>query len=227
MSAAHVKVFQLTLAVPGFFGVFLLEASQQTFAVETSVYELKLPDNARVQRFDFEHNGIEKWKTVEGKWTVEEMAGAPSGKRVLVQRATTNQYNVIIAPGGPYTGVDISVRFKPISGREDASGGIVFRFSDGKYYLVRANALEDNFRFYHFDQKRYQLASAAVKPPALGQWHTLRVVAVADLIQAYLNGQLLLDRRDSRFSSGQIGLWTKSDSVTAFDDLEVRFYESK
>ena len=88
MSAAHVKVFQLTLAVPGFFGVFLLEASQQTFAVETSVYELKLPDNARVQRFDFEHDGIEKWKTVEGKWTVEEMAGAPSGKRVLVQRAT-------------------------------------------------------------------------------------------------------------------------------------------
>jgi len=227
MSAAHVKVFQLTLAVPGFFGVFLLEASQQTFAVETSVYELKLPDNARVQRFDFEHDGIEKWKTVEGKWTVEEMAGAPSGKRVLVQGATTNQYNVIIAPGGPYTGVDISVRFKPISGKEDASAGIVFRFSDGKYYLVRANALEDNFRFYHFDQKRYQLASAAVKPPALGQWHTLRVVAVADLIQAYLNGQLLLDRRDSRFSSGQIGLWTKSDSVTAFDDLEVRFYESK
>jgi len=118
--------------------------------------------------------------------------------------------------------VDVSVRFKPISGREDASGGIVFRFSDGKYYVVRANALEDNFRFYYYDQKRYQLATAKVKPPALGQWHTLRVVAVADLIQAYLDGQLLLDHRDARFKRGQVGLWTKSDSVTAFDELEVK-----
>ena len=206
------------------FAFVLLLSSRNTSAQK---YELALPDNAPVQRFDFEQNGIEKWKTVEGKWTVEEMAGAPSGKRVLMQRATTNQYNVIIAPGGPYTGLDMSVRFKPISGREDASGGVVFRFADGKYYVVRANALEDNFRFYYFDQKRYQLASATVKPPALGQWHTLRVVAVGDHVQALLNGKLSLDHRDSRFSSGQIGLWTKSDSVTAFDDLEVRFYQSK
>jgi hypothetical protein len=204
---------------------FLLLLSSHTASAQK--YQLALPDNASVQRFDFEQNSIEKWRTVEGKWTVEEMPGAPGGKRVVMQRATTNQYNVIIAPGGSYTGVDISVQFKPISGREDASGGIVFRFSDGKYYLVRANALEDNFRFYYFDQKRYQLASATVKPPAWGQWHTLRVVAVADRIQAYLNGQLLLDHHDSRFSSGQIGLWTKSDSVTAFDDLQVRFYQSK
>ena len=190
-------------------------------------YELRLPDKASVQRFDFVQKGIEGWKTVEGKWTVEEIPGAPSGKKVLVQRAAENQYNVIVAPGGPYTDVDLSIRFKPISGREDASAGIVFRFSDGRYYVVRANALEDNFRLYYYDQKRYQLATATVKPPALGQWHTLRVVAVANLIQAYLDGQLLLDHRDSRFHSGQVGLWTKSDSVTAFDDLEIRGYKSQ
>jgi hypothetical protein len=190
-------------------------------------YELKLPDNAPVQRFDFDKNGIEGWKTVDGRWRVEEMKDAPSGKRALIQRATENQYNVIVAPGGPYTDVDVSVRFKPISGREDASAGIVFRFSDGKYYVVRANALEDNFRLYYNDQKRYQLATATVKPPALGQWHTLRVVAVANLIQAYLDGQLLLDHRDSRFHSGQVGLWTKSDSVTAFDDLEIKGFKSQ
>jgi 3-keto-disaccharide hydrolase len=185
-------------------------------------YELKMPDNASVQRFDFEQKGTEGWKTIEGKWTVEEMAGAPSGKKVFVQRAVENQFNVIIAPGGPYSDVDVSVRFKPISGKEDASGGIVFRFSDGRYYLVRANALEDNFRFYYFDQQRYQLATAKVKPPALGRWHTLRVVAIANLIQASLDGQLLIDHQDSRFKAGQIGLWTKADSVTAFDDLEIR-----
>jgi hypothetical protein len=188
-------------------------------------YELRLPDNAPVQRFDFDKNGIEGWKTVDGRWSVDEIKDAPSGKRVLVQRATENQYNVIVAPGGPYSDVDVSVRFKPISGREDASAGIVFRFSDRKYYVVRANALEDNFRFYYYDQERYQLATATVRPPALGQWHTLRVVTVSNLIQAYLNGQPLLDHRDSRFHAGQVGLWTKSDSVTAFDDLEIRGYK--
>ncbi len=184
-------------------------------------YELKIPGE-RVERFDFERKGIDGWKAVDGRWSVEEAGDAPSGKRVLVQRAVNNTYNVIVAPGGPYTDVDVSVRFKPISGREDASGGIVFRFSEGRYYVVRANALEDNFRLYYYDRVRNQLATARVKPPALGQWHTLRVVAVADLIQAYLDGQLLLNHRDSRFRSGQIGLWTKSDSVTAFDDLEIK-----
>jgi hypothetical protein len=110
----------------------------------------------QIERFDFEQKGVDGWKTVDGQWSVEEAKDAPSGKRILVQRAVKNTYNVIIAPGGPYTDVDISVRFKPISGREDASGGIVFRFSDGRYYLVRANALEDNFRFYYYDQKRYR-----------------------------------------------------------------------
>jgi hypothetical protein len=181
----------------------------------------KPPDNA-VQRFDFEQNGIDQWKTVEGNWTVEEMAGAPSGKRVLMLPPKGSDFNVIVAPGGPYKDIDASVRFKPISGREDASGGIVFRFSQGKYYVVRANALENNFRLYYYDGGRRQLATATVQPPALGQWHTLRVVAVGDHIQAYLNGKLLLDHRDSRFKAGQIGLWTKADSVTAFDDLKIR-----
>jgi len=189
-------------------------------------YELKLP-GGRVERFNFEEKGIDEWKTVDGRWTVEDAGDDPSGKRVLVQRAVKNVFNVIVAPGGPYTDVDVSVRFKPISGREDASGGIVFRFSEGRYYLVRPNALEDNFRLYYYDRGRYQLATARVQPPALGHWHTLRVVAVADLIQAYFNGQLLLNHRDSRFRSGQIGLWTKADSVTAFDDLEIKSYKSK
>jgi hypothetical protein len=138
-----------------------------------------------------------------------------------VQRALQNAFNLIVAPGGPYRDADVSVRFKPISGREDASGGIVFRFMDGRYYVVRANALENNFRLYYYDRGRRQLASATVEPPALGQWHTIRVVAVGDRIQGYLNSKLLLDQRDPRFRTGQVGLWTKADSVTAFDDLTV------
>ena len=159
---------------------------------------------------------------VDGQWAVEEMAGAPSGKKVLVQRATKNEFNVIVAPGGPYGDVEVSMKFKPIAGREDASGGIVFRFTEGKYYVVRANALEDNFRLYSYDRGRRQLATATVKAPALGQWHTVRLVAVGEHMQAWLDGKLYLDHRDPRFKSGRVGLWTKADSVTAFDDLHVR-----
>jgi hypothetical protein len=222
------KILGLALTVVGFVGLFALIkffefcGGRQSGAVNASVAGLELPDSARLERFDFEQKGIAGWRTIDGKWTVEEMPGAPSGKKVLLQRAAENQFKVIVAPAGPYTDVDVSVRFKPISGREDASGGIVFRFSEGRYYVVRANALEDNFRLYYYDQKRYQLATAKVKPPALGQWHTLRVVALVNYIQAYLNGQVLLDHQDSRFKVGQIGLWTKTDSVTAFDDLEIK-----
>ena len=99
-----------------------------------------------------------------GQWTVEAMEGAPSGKCVLVQRATKNAYNAIVAPFGPYTDVDVSMTFKPISGREDASGGIVFRFADGTYYIVRANAREDNFRLYPYDRDRLARQCAGEAP---------------------------------------------------------------
>ena len=170
--------------------------------------------------FDFTRP-LEGWETVSGNWAVEDVPGASRGGRALVQRATDNAFNVIVAPGGPSTDVDVSVRFKPMSGREDASGGIVFRFFEGRYYVVRANALEDNFNFYYYDRGRRQIAGASVKAPALGQWHKLRVAAAGDRIQGWLNDQALIDRRDSRFASGRIGLWTKADSITAFDELIV------
>ena len=178
-------------------------------------------DDVPTAAFDFDSKGIDGWTTVAGRWAIEEMADAPSGKKVLVQRATKNEFNVIVAPA-VYADVDVIMKFKPIAGREDASGGIVFRFTDGRYYVARANALEDNFRLYYYDRGRRQLASASVTRPALGQWHTVRVVAFGDRIQAWLDGSLSLDYRDSRFKSGRVGLWTKADSVTAFDDLVIR-----
>lgn len=201
-------------------GAAALGVSRRRLA-RAATADLKLPDTATTETFDFESRGIDGWMTVSGQWAVEEMTGAPSGGKALVQRATTNEFNVIVAPT-TYADVDVSVKFKPISGREDASGGIVFRFADGKYYVVRANALEDNFRLYDYDRGRHQLASARVKAPALGQWHTLRVVAVGDQIQAWLNGVPHLRHRDTRLRAGSVGLWTKADSVTAFDDLTVR-----
>ena len=216
MNVTRRRMFKTTLAA------LVAGARWPRFPAAAAAEELKVPDNVPTDKFDFESKGIEGWTTVACQWAVEDMAGTPSGKKALVQRGTKNEFNVIVAPPGPYTDVDVSVKFKPISGREDASGGIVFRFNDGKYYVVRANALEGNFRLYSYDRGRRQLASASVKAPALGQWHTVRVVALGDHMQAWLDGTLYLDHHDSRFRSGRVGLWTKADSITAFDDLTIR-----
>src|SRR5262249_27101526 len=121
----------------------------------------------------------------------------------------------------PYANVTVSARFRPMAGREDASGGIVFRFAEGRYYLVRANALENNFRLYYYERGRHMITTTSIKAPTLGEWHRLQVSANGDRIQARLNDQGRIDQRDSRFTVGRIGLWTKADSITAFDSITV------
>jgi Domain of Unknown Function (DUF1080) len=206
----------------GVFKTLFAAAIGAPMAGPATAAELSLPMDLPEETFTFDDHGIEGWTTVSGQWAVDEMAGAATGKRVLVQRATKNDFNVIVAPPGPFSDSEVTVKFYPMSGREDASGGIVFRFRDGRYYVVRANALEDNFRLYSYDRGRRQLASATVKRPPFAQWHLIRLVAIGDRVQASLNGVLRLDHRDSRFKAGRVGLWTKADSITAFDALTIR-----
>jgi hypothetical protein len=194
----------------------------RTVAAEAAPTEIRMTDNIPAIRIELDAKALAGWTTVSGEWVVEDITGAPAGQKALVQRATKNAFNVIVAPAGPFTAVDVSVRFDPLSGKEDASGGIVFRFAADRYYVIRANALESNFRLYAYDRGRKQLASASVKAPALGQWHTIRVVALGDHIQGWLDGALLIDHRDSRFKTGRVGLWTKADSITAFSELTIR-----
>jgi hypothetical protein len=109
---------------------------------------------------------------------------------------------------------------KPVAGQIDRGGGLIWRAKDGRnYYVARFNPLEDNYRVYKVvDGKRTQLQSADVKAPA--GWCDLRVVMLGDHIWCYLNGQLWLDVRDETFKSeGLIGLWTKADAQSVFDDL--------
>src|SRR5437867_324901 len=160
-----------------------------------------------------------KWKFVAGQWARR----ASGGRQVLAQTAETQPWAVALLEDQRFADVDVSVRFRPVSGKEDASGGIIFRAKDGRnYFLVRANALENNFRLYTIvNGKRSTIASARVTEPSLGAWHSIRVVALGPKIQAYLNGTLLLDHSDKTFTDGWVGLWTKADSVTEFADLEV------
>ena len=165
--------------------------------------------------------GVEnpKWKFAAGTW----VRRASGERQVLAQTVETQPWAVAVLEDQKFADVDVSVRFRPISGKEDASGGIIFRAGDGKnYLLVRANALENNFRLYSIVKgRRSTLASARVTEPKLGEWHTIRVVATGPRIQAYLNGARLLDHEERAFTQGWIGLWTKADSVTEFADLEV------
>jgi len=160
-----------------------------------------------------------KWKFVAGKWTYR----ASDGRQVLAQVAETQPWAVALLEDQKFEDVDVTVRFRPVSGKEDASGGIILRAADGKnYLLVRANSLENNFRLYTMvNGRRSTIASARVTEPKLGQWHTIRVVAKGPKIQAYLDDALLLDHDEKNFTRGWVGLWTKADSVTEFADLEV------
>jgi|SRR5262245_42279597 hypothetical protein len=160
-----------------------------------------------------------KWRFVAGQWVRR-----PSGDRqVLAQTVETQPWAVAVLEDKKFSDVDVSVRFRPVSGREDASGGIIFRARDGQnYLLVRANALENNFRLYTMvNGKRSTIASARVNEPKLGMWHAIRVVARGPKVEAYLNGARLLEHEDKTFTDGWVGLWTKADSVTEFADLEI------
>jgi hypothetical protein len=158
-----------------------------------------------------------KWKFVTGKW----LRRTADGRPVLAQTVETQPWAVALLEAQTFSDVDVSVRFRPISGKEDANGGIILRARDGQnYLLVRANALENNFRLYTLiNGTRRTLASARVTEPKLGAWHTPRVTATGPRIQAWLDGAALLDHKDTTYTRGFIGLWTKADSVTEFADL--------
>ena len=155
------------------------------------------------------------WSSKVGTWVFEQ--------GVLKQSSTNNMFPLILLEKERFSDVDVSVDFKPISGHIDASGGIIFRAADkDNYYIVRANSLENNFRLYTFkDGRRSQIASATVNEPEIRKFHSMRVVAKGNHIQAYLNGKLFIDHYDDSFADGYIGLWTKADAVTDFDNLKV------
>ncbi|MEX1258768.1 MAG: family 16 glycoside hydrolase [Gemmatimonadota bacterium] len=164
-------------------------------------------------------SGLVDWSVVDGVWERRSLGG----EHRLAQTSTDRAFPVVLLEGRRFSDVDVTVRFRPVSGEADASAGIVFRAHDGQnYYVVRANSLEDNFRLYAVvDGDRRQIAGTRIDAPRLGEWHTLRVTAVGSRIQAYLGGRLLIDHRDERFREGLVGLWTKADAVTEFDDLEI------
>ena len=170
-----------------------------------------------------ETNGKGKLAT----WQVVKDATTPNPPNVFALTSTDNNgstYNLAIAKKTSYKDVDISVQVKAVSGEEDQGGGPIWR-AKGKdnYYIARWNPLENNFRVYFVkNSKRKQLGSANVELQS-DQWHTIRIVMVGQKIHAYLDGKKLITLEDNNFAdAGMIGLWTKADAATSFDDLSVK-----
>jgi hypothetical protein len=115
----------------------------------------------------------------------------------------------------------VEVKFKPISGREDQAGGLVWRARDANnYYVARANALENNVTIYHTINGRRTEKQRARMTVSNGQWHTLRVEFQGNHFTVGLDGKNALEWEDDTFKdAGKVGVWTKADSVTLFDDF--------
>lgn len=159
-----------------------------------------------------------------GEWKTVADETAPSRGQVLAQTAKSSgpTFNVALVKESGYQDLQLSVRMKAIAGETDQGGGLVWRARDkGNYYIVRYNPLEENFRVYKVvDGKRTQLGSADIDSPP--GWHEIRVTMKGEHIECYLDDKKLLDVKDATFKdSGKIGLWTKADAQTHFDDLTV------
>ena len=176
----------------------------------------------RTWSFDDDETGvIAKGFTNEvGEWKV---AASDNGKALAQSAKNPNSvFNVTLIGDTNAKDVDLSVRMKAIAGEHDQGGGLVWRAKDAKnYYLARYNPLEDNYRLYHVVNGKRTLIQNVDITHTDG-WHTLRVTMNGDQITCYYDGKKYLEAKDSTLpDAGKIGLWSKADAQSQFDDLTL------
>ena len=160
-----------------------------------------------------------------GKWEIVD----DNGNNVLAQTSQENfgyHFDVIVNDDLIYQDLEITLKFKGIKGEEDQGGGPVWRYQDAdNYYIARANPLENNYRVYKVvDGNRKMLKSVDIDVTS-GEWHTIKIIMKGNKIECFYDGELYLTTTDDTFvKAGKIGLWTKADAVTYFDDLQIAGY---
>jgi hypothetical protein len=154
------------------------------------------------------------------KWSVEADTSAPSKPNVLRQ-AGSGTFPWCVRPDVSLADGYVEVRFKPLSGREDQAGGVVWRWKDGdNYYVARANALENNVSLYYTAGGRRNTIKYVDAPVPGNVWHALRVEFSGKKIRVALDGKTYIETDDDHIAGpGAVGVWTKADSVTSFDDF--------
>ena len=154
------------------------------------------------------------------KWSVQADATEPSNAKVLAQSGYGTypwcvKKNVSLKDGY------VEVKFKPVSGSEDQAGGIIWRWQNSdNYYIARANALEDDVAIYHVVNGTRSAFKNIYMKVATNQWHTLRVDFSGNRFKITFDGKVAIETTDDTFKvPGAVGVWTKADSVTLFDDF--------
>jgi hypothetical protein len=182
---------------------------------------------AQTENFDSVGGGAvpSGWKTGvtgrgSGEWVVNTDSSAPSPPNVLTQKGQ-GTFPWAVKEGVSIADGYVEVKFKAISGKEDQAGGVMWRWKDGNnYYVARANALENNVSLYYTADGRRNTIKYVKAPVPLNAWHTLRVDFSGNRIRVSLNGKTYIEESDTHLTgAGAVGLWTKADSVTAFDDF--------
>lgn len=157
-----------------------------------------------------------------GAWVIVRDDTAPSRPNIYAQTSKAYEFPGTVVSAKVFGDFDASVKCKMCSGLVDAAGGLIFRFQNPKnYYVVRVNAIESDFRLYRYvDGVRQPLAGVPAKV-GKDQWHTIGVECRGESIRCSLDAQWLIECKDKKFLKGKLGLWSKADSVTYFDDLEI------
>lgn len=159
-----------------------------------------------------------------GEWKVVEDGTAPSKPNALGQTARNrgSTFNLALVDAKSYKDLELSVSMKAVAGKEDQGGGLVWRASDGKnYYVARYNPLENNYNLYKVVNGRRSEIKGSTARVTEG-WHTLAISMKGDRIECFLDGRKYMEAKDSTFTeAGKIGLWTKADAQSRFDDLTV------
>ncbi len=189
--------------------------------------------------FDFEKTSIGKlppdWimdetnpKKPLGTWRVIKDETAPSGEKVLNLTKAKSSYgstfNLCYNKKIDFLNGEISVKFKANSGAIDQGGGIMWRVQDANnYFIARFNPLEDNFCFYVVKEgRRYLIESTNIKLEK-NKWHSMKIIQHGDIFEGYIDGKKVLQSKNNRCSKvGGVGLWTKADALTSFDDFIVK-----
>src|SRR5215813_11215373 len=206
-----------------------MEVSMEMLAVVlvTTMLEVAFQGEKMLSNFDSNPvgtapSGWDATQTGSGnaKWTVEKDDTAPTKPNVLKQSGVAT-FPLCFKNDTNIQDGFVEVKFKPISGKEDQAGGVVWRLKDANnYYIARANALEDNVTIYHtINGRRTEKKRARVKV-ASNMWHTIRADFVGPHFTVSYDGQQALEWDDDTFKeAGKVGVWTKADSVTLFDDF--------
>ena len=154
------------------------------------------------------------------RWTVEADEPAPSKDKVLKQSGR-GDFPWCVKDTPSFADGRLAVKFKPLSGEEDQAGGLVWRWKNGdEYYVARANALENNVSLYYTQAGRRTTIEYVDAPVARNQWHTLSVALSGTRMRVALDGRTYIDVEDTHIAAaGRVGVWTKADSITLFDDF--------